>query len=137
MRRFVPAIAAFVLLAGTAFLIACGGGSSANLETLATQAADATPSASLGLSAKGLKFDKKTLVVPASQYVTIHLDNKDGGVLHNLSVYTDRSAKTKLFAGETFQGNATKDYSFTAPAAGVYYFRCDVHPDMNGAFIVK
>jgi plastocyanin len=23
-------------------------------------------------------------------------------------------------------------YEFDAPKAGEYYFRCDVHPDMNG-----
>jgi hypothetical protein len=28
-------------------------------------------------------------------------------------------------------------YSFTAPPAGLYAFRCEAHPDMNGVFIAK
>jgi plastocyanin len=137
MRRIAFVLTTVLLIAGATLAMACGGGSSSNLTALATQSADATPSASLELSAKSLKFDKKVLVAPAGQQVTIHFDNKDSGVLHNVSVYTDKGAQTKLFTGEIIKGSATKDYMFSAPAPGVYYFRCDVHPDMNGAFIVK
>ncbi len=137
MRRFAFVATTVLLIAGAAFAAACGGGSSSNLTALATQSADATPSASLDLSAKSLKFDKNVLVAQSGQDVTIHFDNKDSGVLHNVSIFTDKSGKTKLFTGEIIKGSATKDYKFSAPAPGIYYFHCDVHPDMNGAFIVK
>ncbi|HEX5369929.1 MAG TPA: cupredoxin domain-containing protein [Dehalococcoidia bacterium] len=137
MRRLFSPVAAVLVVVGAMLAVACGGGSSSNLTALATQSADATPSASLEISAKSLKFDKKALVAPAGKDLTIHFDNKDNSVQHNVAVYTDKSAKTKLFAGEIIKGADTTDYTFSAPASGVFFFRCDVHPDMNGVFIVK
>jgi plastocyanin len=40
--------------------------------------------------------------------------------------------------GEIITGPATINYTFTAPSEpGTYYFQCDVHPSMNGDFIVE
>ena len=129
-----------VLLATVSLLgvivAACGRGSG-GYEAAATAAADATPSATLTISAKDLKFDKKALVVPAGAQVTLRFENEDVGALHNVAIYSDASASRTLFRGELFEGRRTVEYSFPAPPAGVYYFRCDAHPDMNGAFIVR
>jgi plastocyanin len=129
-----PLVTALGLLAA----VACGGGGgSADIQTLATRAADQPVSASPQLTASGLKFDKNTLVVPAGQNVTVSLDNQDAGQMHNFAVYTDKDVGQNLFRGELFAGKGAKDFSLQAPAAGVYYFRCDTHPDMNGVFIAK
>jgi plastocyanin len=119
------------------FIAACGGGSDdADLPALATEAADVQPQTELTVVAEDLEYDIDTIVVPAGSAVSITLDNRDGGTLHNLAVYTEGEA-TKIFGGDLFQGEATQTYSLTAPAAGLYAFRCDAHPDMNGAFIAK
>jgi len=87
--------------------------------------------------AEDLEYDIDAIVVPAGAAVSITLDNRDGGTLHNLAVYTEGDDATRLFAGDLFEGEAMETYSLTAPEAGLYLFRCDAHPDMRGAFIVR
>jgi plastocyanin len=92
----------------------------------------------LQLTAQNLQFSPRSLRAPAGQPVQITLDNKDSGVQHNVAFYTNASASQVIFKGEIFAGPATKTESFTAPSSrGNYYFRCDVHPDMNGSFVVQ
>src|SRR5690606_21174317 len=95
------------------------------------------PATILTVMAEGIKFDTDTIVVPAGAEVTITLENRDSIALHDLAIDTDDDAKTQIFRGELFEGDDTRDYTFTAPAAGIYLFRCDAHPDMNGAFITR
>jgi plastocyanin len=118
-------------------LAACGGDSDADLPALATEAADLQPQAELTVVAEDLEFDTDTIVVPAGQEVSITLDNQDSGTLHNIAVYTEGEDRQTIYEGELFNGTETRTYTFTAPPAGVYLFRCDAHPDMNGAFIAK
>jgi plastocyanin len=94
---------------------------------------------SLEITASNLAFDKSSLSARAGQPVQIVLHNRDAGVLHNVSVYTNRSASQKIFTGELHTGPGDKTYSFTAPSQpGTFFFRCDVHPDtMTGNFIVQ
>ncbi len=124
------------LLAASTLLVACGG-SKADLPALATEAADVQPQTGLTVVAKNLKFDTDTIVVPAGQDVSITLDNQDSGTLHNISVYTNDNDKETVYKGELFKGKDEETYTFTAPSPGVYLFRCDAHPDMNGVFVVK
>jgi plastocyanin len=115
-------------------LVACGGGSSGSGTDSST---DIPPSDRLSIRASSLKFDKKTLVALPNRSVTVTFEN-DEGVLHNFAVYKDKSAKEKIYGGEIFNGKKTVDETFTAPAAGEYFFRCDVHPDtMTGTFLVQ
>ena len=125
-----------VSFSGVFGAVACGGGK-ADIDALATKAADATPSPALEIRAKGTKFDKDTLVAPAGAQLVLTFDNQDASVNHNVAVYTNKSARENLFRGDLFQGKETREYRFQAPAAGVYYFRCDVHPDMDGVFVAR
>jgi plastocyanin len=128
-RRAVTAL--LILAAAGGLALACGGGSYSDV------GADATPSANLMIRAKSLKFDKKTLVAPPATNVTVTFENAESAI-HNFAVYTDKSAKEKIFVGENFVGPKTVQHQLTTPAAGSYYFRCDVHPDtMTGTFLVK
>jgi plastocyanin len=94
---------------------------------------------SIELTAQNEKFDKSTITVPAGATVTVTFTNKDSGVPHTFSVYTDASAATAIFKGQQVMGPGTTKYTFTAPSTpGTYYFRCDIHPTlMNGQFIVQ
>jgi plastocyanin len=132
-------------LYGGATLVQSGDESNSTLvDTVATPGSPPIPGAPepqtrIDLTARNLAFDKRSITVPAGQQITVALKNEDGGVLHNFSLYTDRSAREKIFVGELIAGPATKEYVFTAPTkAGTYYFRCDAHPEtMTGTFNVK
>jgi plastocyanin len=96
------------------------------------------PNVTLDLIAQGMAFDKGIFTVQAGASVTVNFNNKDGGIPHNFALYTDSSATTPIFVGQTINGQATISYKFTAPAtAGTYFFRCDIHPtSRTGSFIV-
>ncbi|HEU0074683.1 MAG TPA: cupredoxin domain-containing protein [Dehalococcoidia bacterium] len=101
-----------------------------------------TPSAPgetvIQLVAQNLAFDQRALSATAGASVTIQLDNRDASVLHNFALYGDQTLAQKVFVGDLVTGPVVENYTFDAPAAGTYYFRCDVHPDtMNGSFTVR
>jgi plastocyanin len=92
----------------------------------------------LTLTASNLSFDKRSLTAPPNTETKLQFENKDGGVLHNFSIYTNSRATTKIFTGDLTTGPSTTTYTFKTPAAGTYFFRCDSHPDqMTGTFNVK
>jgi plastocyanin len=102
-----------------------------------SSAAPAAPG-TLSLTASNLSFDKRSLTALPNTQTKLQFENKDGGVLHNFSIYTNNRATTKIFVGELTTGPSTTTYTFTSPAAGTYFFRCDSHPDqMTGTFNVK
>jgi glucose/arabinose dehydrogenase/plastocyanin len=92
----------------------------------------------VNISADNLAFDTGTITVPAGAEVTMVFDNQDDGVPHNVAVYDSPLRAEQIFVGEIIDGPAEITYTFTAPEEpGTYYFQCDVHPDMNGDFIVE
>jgi plastocyanin len=118
--------------AAALLLAACGGGGG---KTTVTNCA---PSGSkLRVSAHNFEFDTTCLAAPANKPFTITLRNEDSGQTHNVAIYTDSSAADVLFQGKLIQGVATGTYDVKALPPGRYFFRCDVHPQMNGTFNVK
>ncbi|WP_292367052.1 PQQ-binding-like beta-propeller repeat protein [Methanoculleus sp. UBA208] len=92
----------------------------------------------VNISADNLAFDTDTITVPAGAEVTMVFDNQDGGIPHNVAVYNSPARAEEIFVGEIITGPAEITYTFTAPEEpGTYYFQCDVHPSMNGDFIVE
>lgn len=91
----------------------------------------------ISLTAEGMAFDKKEIIVQAGSPVEMTFNNRDTGIPHNFALYRDSSATEKFFAGEIVTGPKEVMYSFTAPAEkGRFFFRCDVHPKMmTGAFV--
>jgi len=85
--------------------------------------------------ATDIQFVTKDVQVPAGKAFQLTFTNNDGAP-HNVAIYTDSSASTNLFRGEIFAG-ATKVEQVPALAAGTYFFRCDVHPDMQGTITAK
>ena len=110
-----------------------GGGSSGG----GSSSAPAAPG-TLSLTASNLSFDKRSLTALPNTETKLQFENKDGGVLHNVAIYNNNRATTKIFVGELTTGPSTTTYTFKTPAAGTYFFRCDSHPDqMTGTFNVE
>ncbi|MDT8357417.1 MAG: cupredoxin domain-containing protein [Methanomicrobiaceae archaeon] len=91
----------------------------------------------IDLVAQNIAFDTDEISVPACAEVTMNFDNLDPGIPHNFALYTNSQATETLFKGEIITGAESIQYTFTAPCTpGDYYFRCDVHPSMDGTFRV-
>lgn len=101
----------------------------------------ADPCQTVDIIASGVQFNTDELIVTTGGNVRIHFTNNDNGVQHNVAVYTSSSNLTAVAPGSigsTFPGVAIDDVVFAKPAAGTYFFRCDVHPTtMTGDFIVR
>ncbi|WP_214040987.1 cupredoxin domain-containing protein [Methanoculleus sp.] len=92
----------------------------------------------VNITAQDNAFDLEAITVPAGANVTMAFDNRDGGIPHNVAVYDSPARAEAIFVGEIITGPAEITYTFTAPSEpGTYYFQCDVHPSMNGDFIVE
>jgi plastocyanin len=128
-------IASAALLYGGAQLVKEDG---AAAEESAEEGAAGGPT-TITLVAQNQKWDKSSVSAGADAPVTVIMDNRDPGVLHNVAFYTNRSATQKIFGSELVAGPIQQTSSFTAPPApGSYFFRCDVHPDtMSGSFNVR
>jgi plastocyanin len=86
---------------------------------------------------KDISFNTGKIIVPAGYNVAIRFDNQDANIPHNVAIYTDNTAEIAIFKGEIILGLGEIDYTFDAPATpGTYFFRCDIHPQMNGQFVV-
>jgi cytochrome c oxidase subunit II len=80
------------------------------------------------LAAQNVKFDKPDISAPADGPFTIHFDNRDAGVNHDVDIL-DPSG-TKVFDGQDFAGPGARDYGVQPLAAGTYRFDCSIHPDL-------
>lgn len=134
----VRAILALFVFLATAILLGCSSAPTTSNTTIppTTQGNSVT----IDLVAENMAFNMSTITVPAGASVTINFNNKDSGISHNFSLYTDSNATPPaLFQGQIIKGPATTAYTFTAPTkAGTYFFRCDIHPtQMTGSFIVQ
>jgi hypothetical protein len=100
--------------------------------------ATCTPSGTaLRIEAQNLHFDRDCLAAPANESFTLTLDNQENGIPHNVSIYANGQEADALFNGDTVTGVQSTLYRVQGLAAGTYYFQCDVHPEMNGALVVR
>lgn len=86
----------------------------------------------LTVSASNLEFDTEVIELTADTPTTLTFDNSDPGQQHNVSIYPSPDLGEPLFEGGLITGPDTIEYPIPPQLAGEYYFRCDVHPDMNG-----
>jgi plastocyanin/mono/diheme cytochrome c family protein len=123
----------------------CGQTAKAAVPSAPPGAKDCTaPCQDANVTASGIKFDKSSITVSKGQNVRIIFTNNDQATQHNFAVYkssTDLTAASSTggtSVGTIFEGVNTDNIVFASPAAGTYYFRCDVHPTiMFGDFIVQ
>jgi plastocyanin len=88
------------------------------------------------LAASNLTYSTDQLSWAADTPTTLTFDNQDAGTPHNFSIYSDDAYTDNVFKGDLVTGPATQEYQIPALAAGTYFYRCDVHPTMNGTLTV-
>ncbi|MGH9223988.1 MAG: cupredoxin domain-containing protein [Acidimicrobiales bacterium] len=88
------------------------------------------------VAADNVQFTVTELHFEADHDAVIDFDNADT-VPHNIAIYKDANfAGLAIFQGAVITGNSKIEYKFKAPGAGEYYFRCDIHPLMQGKVTV-
>jgi plastocyanin len=134
------------LLGSTLLLAACSGGktTTGGTQTPTAAATSSSPKAfgtcapagtKLKITASGLTFDKDCLAAVAGTEFTIQLTNDDHGVQHNIHIFGDATLATTVYQGPFILGVAETVYSIRGVPKGTYYFHCDRHPQMEGAFL--
>jgi plastocyanin len=86
------------------------------------------------ISAFNIAFEQSEVSAPAGTPFTIHFNNKDASVPHDIAI-KDASG-TQVFKGDVVTGPAETDYSVPALPAGTYQFVCTIHPNMVGTLTV-
>ncbi|MDQ2942016.1 MAG: cupredoxin domain-containing protein [Chloroflexota bacterium] len=125
----------FLILIGlvSVSLVACGSGGSSAGTTVGTVTVSG---GKVAVSADKLKFDATTIKAKAGEAFTITFTNKEGQP-HNVAVYRSKGGD-KIVRGNIISGpDKSDEISVPALEAGTYYFRCDVHSDMNGSVVVS
>jgi plastocyanin len=122
-------LAMFHLAALAVMVAGCLGSSSSP-----TVQPSADPNA-LAIAARDLAFSTNALSAPAGEPFRIVFDNQESAP-HNVAIYRDPSAAEKVFVEEPFGGPRVVVYDVPALEPGNYFFRCDVHPDMQGTLAV-
>ena len=87
------------------------------------------------LEAKNVAFLQTSLTAPANAPFTIHFQNSDNSVPHDVKI-SDASGK-QVFLGDPVTGPAAADYQVPALASGSYPFVCTFHPSMTGTITVQ
>lgn len=92
------------------------------------------------IHAKDSNFEEKRVEATPTHdnKILIEFVNEDPDVYHNVALYAGEEFNAEaVWNGQGFPGIAEKDYSFDAPKAGSYTFRCDFHANMVGTFVVQ
>lgn len=88
------------------------------------------------ITANELEFDLSTIEAPAGEEFNITFTNMESQP-HNVAIYTEEDGD-EIAVGEIITGpNVTNQLAVPALEAGTYYFRCDVHPEMEGQLVVS
>lgn len=140
-----PAPSATPVASGEASAAPSGGASAAPSEVASAPpsgVASAAPSGGTSggggevveISALNIAFEQTEVSAPAGAAFTIHFNNKDAGVPHNVAI-KDASGM-EMFKGDIVTGPIETDYQEPALPAGTYQFVCTVHTNMTGTLKV-
>ncbi len=79
-----------------------------------------------------------TSVTATAGAVTIHFDNRDSGVVHNLHVFQGANAQGTSVGQTAFAPGPVQQDLQVNVSAGSYFFQCDAHPTtMKGTITVQ
>lgn len=121
---------AAILLTGTAIVIV-GCNSAAATATPAPGPASALPATPISIVAKDVAFTPASLGAPAGSPLSVHFDNQDAGIPHNLALFGGPSLDQKIYESEVKTGVEADDFVIPGLLPGAYKFSCTVHPNMT------
>jgi uncharacterized membrane protein len=98
---------------------------------LAADCPEAPPDAVAVCAVDEQRFVQDRIDVAPNTPFDLVFANLDEGVQHNVAIYVDDSAEESVFVGDLITGSKTITYHVPS-LMGEYFFRCDVHPQMNG-----
>ena len=88
------------------------------------------------INADEIAFDASTIEAPAGEEFTITLNNLESQP-HNFAVYVEDGGEL-IARSDTITGpDVSADAVIPALDPGTYFFKCDVHPEMNGTIVVE
>ena len=88
------------------------------------------------ITADDLAFNLSTINATSGEEFTITFTNNEN-MPHNMAVYVEDGGED-IVVGEVITGpDATTQIVVPALDAGTYFFKCDLHPDMNGSIVVS
>jgi len=118
---------------GTAFFLALVVLLAACTASTAGPGQPGVTNADVAITSRDLKFDVATLTVPADSQFSLQFTNLEAAP-HNVAIYQDSFAADDVFVGDVITSSSIV-YEVPALEARSYFFRCDVHPDMNGTLV--
>jgi plastocyanin len=90
----------------------------------------------VALCSDNLVFDATIIEAPVGDEFTITYTNAESQP-HNVAVYTEEGGE-EIVKGEIITGpDVTTQVVVPALDPGTYYFRCDIHPEMEGTVVVE
>jgi len=129
------ALITLILVFATA-LAACSGNSEESQPADGGTGGTATVTdGAVEVTAEGLAFDATTIEATAGEDFTITLVNNDSAP-HNISIYSEEGGD-QIVLGDTAEAGQSVTVDVSALEPGTYYFKCDIHPDMNGSVVVE
>jgi plastocyanin len=127
------------LLLGLALVLsACGGAGSGGDGASACPGTGTTTveNGEARICADDLAFDATTIQAPANEEFNVTFTNAESQP-HNVAIYTEEGGE-EIVIGDIITGpNVTNQVAVDALEPGTYYFRCDLHPEMEGELIVS
>src|SRR3954447_299252 len=121
-------VAGVAMVAGGIALASIGSGEEIPARPPGPPAAVLDVAAPTGAATKG--FLNAKLTAPPGP-AEVKFDNEDGGIAHNVAVYTDKDYTSSIGSVPPFPGPAVKSFKIgTLKDGTTYYFRCEVHPMM-------
>jgi len=126
-----------IAIAATLALAACSDSSSSEPAD-SGNAGGGTVSVTDGavtITTDDMAFDANVIQATAGQDFTVTLVNNDSAP-HNWALYTEEGGET-IVTGDVADPGATVTVDVSGLDEGTYYFKCDIHPEMNGSVEVS
>ena len=124
-------------IAATLALAACSSSDASEPASSTDQGGDTATvtDGAVTITADDLAFDASVIQATAGEDFTLTLVNDDSAP-HNWALYTGEGGDT-IVTGDVAEPGETVTVDVSGLDEGTYFFKCDIHPEMNGSVEVS